>query len=176
MGQRLPARNARAKHAGPETQLWLYSSLEHEHEHEHERDGDDDDDDDDDDGVPDACADQAVAAVRAVRRIRDGAEGPMTATRERTPAALVLAGGLGERLRRVLAGRGVVFPSVSLWDKWLFRVDALPRARVRGGADAGADADAGDADGALPGGMRWDVVAPADFPLVLSRTSIQRTE
>ncbi|EMR61475.1 putative gnat family protein [Eutypa lata UCREL1] len=139
---------------GPETELWLYSSLERDHH-----------------ALPDktaaaaaaaesACGDLAVAALREVRRIRD-----RYPDEERRKLPTLLIGGLNNELRCAMANRGVVFPYVTPWDKWMFRVDELPDIDV-----------SGVAGGALPPGMRWDAVRREEIPLVLSRSNIERTE
>lgn len=141
-------------HSGPETELWLYSSLERDHH-----------------ALPDktaaaavaaesACGDLAVAALREVRRIRD-----RYPDEERRKLPTLLIGGLNNELRCAMANRGVVFPYVTPWDKWMFRVDELPDIDV-----------SGVAGGALPPGMRWDAVRREEIPLVLSRSNIERTE
>ena len=94
--------------------------------------------------------------MREVRRLREAYAGG----RERAEPQRVLAGGLNERLRRALTTRGLAFPLVTHWDKWLFRVDGLPDVATR----------------PLPPGMRWGAVDRADIPTVLARSSIQRTE
>ncbi|RYP72676.1 hypothetical protein DL771_004012 [Monosporascus sp. 5C6A] len=144
---------------GPETELWLYSSLERDQSAAAE-------DDPTTAHTDHPAASQAEAALREVKRLRDeycrrgdvnGGGGSEEG--EGRPQPTVLIGTLSERLRRALAGRGVAFPYVDAYDKWLFRVDALPE-DVR----------------ALPEGMRWDTVRHGDIPLVLSRTPIKRQE
>ncbi|RYO98731.1 hypothetical protein DL763_001992 [Monosporascus cannonballus] len=146
---------------GPETELWLYSSLE--------RDWSPAAEDDPTTAYADhPAASQAEAALREVKRLRDeyylrrggGGGGEEESEKgRRRPQPTVLIGMLSERLRRALAGRGVAFPYVDTYDKWLFRAGALPQG-VR----------------ALPEGMRWDTVRRGDIPLVLSRTHIKRKE
>ncbi|KAI5866593.1 hypothetical protein GGS23DRAFT_615149 [Durotheca rogersii] len=87
----------------PETQLWLYASLE--------------------DAAPAETEEAAECAWRVLREVRRqhgayaaGADGP----------AAVLAGSLGEALRAALATRGAVFARVGLYDKWLLRARGLP--------------------------------------------------
>ncbi|RYP17779.1 hypothetical protein DL765_004357 [Monosporascus sp. GIB2] len=143
---------------GPETELWLYSSLERDRSPAAE-------DDPTAAHADHPAAAQAEAALREVKRLRDeyyrrggrgGEEGERGGGR---PQPTVLIGTLSERLRRALVGRGVAFPYVGTYDKWLFRTGALPPG-VR----------------ALPEGMRWDTVRRGDIPLVLSRTHIKRKE
>ncbi|KAI0136578.1 hypothetical protein BJ170DRAFT_710613 [Xylariales sp. AK1849] len=97
---------------GPETQMWLYSSLQ---------------------SLPSpseaearAAGDQALALLREVRRVRD--ESRHGADEEsRRP---ILLGTLSEMLRGVLTTRGCVFPYSSQWDKWMFRTDSLPTVAI----------------------------------------------
>ena len=103
--------------------------------------------------------------MHEVRRLRETYSGGP----ERAQPQRVLVGGLNERLRRALTTRGLAFPVVTHWDKWLFRVDGLPDAVVAG-------AGTGVGTGGLPPGMRWGNVEPADIPTVLARSDIQRTE
>ena len=157
--------------AGPETELWVYSSLERA------APSADDATADPDAGAgagsPSAAArragDYAAALLREVRRRREAYEassdGESQAPPLRAQPDRVLVGGLGERLRAALATRGLAFPRVTHWDKWLFRVDGLPDAGVAGAGTEG-----------LPPGMRWGAVEPTDIPTVLARSDIQRTE
>ncbi|RYP19425.1 hypothetical protein DL767_009648 [Monosporascus sp. MG133] len=141
---------------GPETELWLYSSLERDQSPAAE-------DDPTTAHADHPAASQAEAALREVKRLRDeyyrGGGGEESEKGGGRPEPTVLIGTLNERLRRALAGRGVAFPYVGAYDKWLFRAGELPE-DVR----------------ALPEGMRWDTVRRGDIPLVLSRTHIKRKE
>ncbi|KAK4233819.1 hypothetical protein C8A03DRAFT_47716 [Achaetomium macrosporum] len=80
----------------------------------------------------------------------------------------VLIGSLHEDIRQRLLARGVRMekspniPAELEWEfcgKWLFRVEDLP-----------------PSNGSLPEGMRWDRVRREDVRLVLDRTSIKRKE
>ncbi|RYP42834.1 hypothetical protein DL768_010203 [Monosporascus sp. mg162] len=143
---------------GPETELWLYSSLERDQSPAAE-------DDPTTAHADHPAASQAEAALREVKRLRDeyyrcgGGGGEERENGGGRPQPTVLIGTLNERLRRALAGRGAAFPYVGAYDKWLFRAGALPE-DVR----------------ALPEGMRWDTVCRRDIPLVLSRSPITRRE
>lgn len=105
----------------PETELWLYASLERRPDHlavaasvnVAEEGGK---------GVEDeeASAACAHAVLREVRRQRDAY------SEARRAVAVVIAGTLSETLRMALLNRGVVFAAVGPYDKWMFRVDGLP--------------------------------------------------
>jgi hypothetical protein len=143
---------------GPETELWLYASVEH-------RDAsvvslfsepaaaaaDASESSEVDEARQ--CGALAAEALRQVKRFRNAY------STERAAESTVLVGTLSEKLRLLLTKHNVVFPRISLWDKWLFRVDELPEAQKT-----------------LEPGMRWDRVVKADIPLVLSRTAIKRKE
>ncbi|KXX75109.1 hypothetical protein MMYC01_207637 [Madurella mycetomatis] len=162
----------------PETQCWLYSTLEdgspaggsgdgggncldhqggrseHGGEEERKEEGEEEEEE--------AAIDLVLAVLRRVRAIAlaiAGADGKA-----------VLVGSLHEGVRQGLLARGVVMhktPNVpDDWDwefcgKWLFQVEELPLLA--------------HGEPPLPG-MRWDRVRREDVGLVLSRTSIARQE
>ncbi|KAI0383956.1 hypothetical protein F5Y04DRAFT_250102 [Hypomontagnella monticulosa] len=146
---------------GPETELWLYASLECRPDYlavaasvglagtqaKAQVEGGK--------GVAneEASAVCAHAILREVRRQRDAY------SEERRALATVVAGTLSETLRMALLNQGVVFADVSVYDKWMFRVDGLP-----------------DVRSPLEEGMRWDKFHREDIPLMLSRTNINRKE
>ncbi|KAI1082739.1 hypothetical protein F5B20DRAFT_482405 [Whalleya microplaca] len=133
---------------GPETEVWLYSSLERAAT-------------DPSAFHPDALQDgeeTAVRALRTVKRLRD------EYSEERREVPTVFAGTLSEALRRVLVGnRGFVVPYCEPYDKWVFQVDKLPVPDVPNAS-------------ALADGMRWESVRRADIPFMLSRSKIPRKE
>lgn len=155
---------------GPETESWLYSTLE------------DDNDSTSSSGAaaPAACVvEQVLALLRRMRKIEAEYAGTATAAPERDPdpgarrPGTVLMGSLHEAVRQALIGTGVsvratgVAPKGMGWDfydKWLFRVEDLAGAGGGGG-------------GELPAGMRWDAIRDSgDAALVRSRTAIPRKE
>ncbi|KAK4128768.1 hypothetical protein N657DRAFT_560978 [Parathielavia appendiculata] len=176
---------------GPETQLWIYSSLEHAANNNNHskpdamlRDG----------YSPiikadDAEEERALTLVLAILRrikavaaaastsnsgsddVHDGNEG---GNRTGEGAPDILVGSLHETVRQGLLARGVrmskapaVGPEVD-WEfcgKWLFRVEDFPVPPAEGRHEEG-----------LPEGMRWDRVRKEDVGVVLARTSIKRKE
>ncbi|OTB06694.1 hypothetical protein M426DRAFT_106293 [Hypoxylon sp. CI-4A] len=148
---------------GPETQMWLYSSLERrpdalvfaasssaplgrEGERRNERDKE----------TAARCARRVLAEVR---RQRDAYYAGREKEEEKQSSSTILAGTLSETLRLALLNQGLVFASVSVFDKWIFRLDSLPEVSSPLAAD-----------------MRWEAVRRGDIPLMLSRTKIRRTE
>ncbi|KAI5927812.1 hypothetical protein F4810DRAFT_283712 [Camillea tinctor] len=136
---------------GPETQVWVYSSVEHCAAAE-------------DPGAV-GCA---TALLREVKRLRAdeagaGARGPDD------HHDTVMLGTLSERLRVALEeGAGLVFPYTEVYDKWLFRVGELPEVD---------DADVAERLGEMgKKGWRWDRARREDIPFMLSRTHIPRKE
>lgn len=136
---------------GPETEAWLYSSLESREGH--------------DDG---AEADRHVLALlRAVRALRDEYDANGDKEKERQKPT-VLFGTLGDAVRLRLLNLGVVSTYASVWDKWVFRIAGLPGQAV---AAAERNMAAGDV------GMGWGAVESGeDARLVMSRTKIPRQE
>lgn len=138
---------------GPETEAWLYSSLE-----SHKAGGNDD-----------ANADEAdrhvLALLRAVRALRDEYDASGDKEKERQKPT-VLFGTLGDAVRLRLLNLGVVSTYVTVWDKWVFRIAGLP-----GQAVAAAEKHM------ATGGMGWGAVESGeDARLVMSRTKIPRQE
>lgn len=97
---------------GPETQLWLYGSLEADSGPSSPSDAQ----------VSEAC-DQALCVLREVRRVRDE-EG-------RARGSTILIGALSERMRTVLVSRGLVFPYYAAFDQWNFELSELPDVDVK---------------------------------------------
>ncbi|KAI1415909.1 hypothetical protein F5Y13DRAFT_139963 [Hypoxylon sp. FL1857] len=144
---------------GPETEIWLYSSLERR---------------------PDALVSAASqsrsaatrergtakeeekeeAAAQCARRVLAEVKRQRDAySAERAAVSTILAGTLSETLRLALLNQGVVFAQVNVYDKWVFRLDGLP-----------------DVPSPLAPDMGWRGFRREDIPLMLSRTSIKRTE
>ncbi|KAI2468818.1 hypothetical protein F4781DRAFT_251982 [Annulohypoxylon bovei var. microspora] len=141
---------------GPETEIWLYASLERRPQalaasasasasasSADGRTG----------GWDEAAAECARRVLEEVKRQRD------TYWPSRAGVSYVFAGALSETLRLALLNQGVVFESVDIFDKWVFRLDRLP-----------------EVPSPLGEGMRWESVRKADIPLMLSRNKIHRTE
>lgn len=96
---------------GPETEIWLYASLER---------GSSSLASPQPQGWPLMEAAPVLAMLARVRAVRD----MWAAPRALGPA--VLAGALAERTRAALTTAGVVFPTVGVFDKWLLRPEGLP--------------------------------------------------
>ncbi|KAI1661300.1 hypothetical protein F4813DRAFT_385833 [Daldinia decipiens] len=147
---------------GPETEIWLYSSLERRP------------------GPGPGLATLASAAssadalatecayyiLREAKTIREAFYAPGTehAAVQRLDGldlhpAEILAGTLSETTRLALLNRGVVFSYVAVFDKWMFTLGGLP-----------------EVPSPLVEGMEWRAVAREDIPLMLSRTNIQRKD
>ncbi|KAI1132098.1 hypothetical protein F5Y10DRAFT_17175 [Nemania abortiva] len=145
---------------GPETELWIYSSMEHRvgEEGRGEVEG----------STGEAHAQEevacAVALLREVKRQQDlyFVPGSPQAVARESPAILV--GNLNEVLRERLVEVNMAIVSTGLYDKWIFKADELPDVAL-------PDAPGGD-------GRRWvwDRVRREDIPLTISRTQIPRKE
>lgn len=134
---------------GPETEAWVYSSLEGR------KTGGEDEDE------ADRCV---LALLRAVRALRDEYDASNPERERQKPT--VLFGTLGDAVRLRLLNLGVVSTYVTVWDKWVFRLAGLP-----GGAVAAAERHM------AAGGMGWGAVESGeDARLVISRTKIPRQE
>ncbi|OTA92117.1 hypothetical protein M434DRAFT_12622 [Hypoxylon sp. CO27-5] len=137
---------------GPETQIWMYSSLERrpdalvsaasQSRGEGQQEGEEV-------GKEEVAAQCARRVLVEVKRQRDAYSTEST----------ILAGTLSETLRLALLNQGVVFARVGVYDKWMFRLDDLPHV-----------------PSPLAPDMRWQGFRREDIPLMLSRTNIQRTE
>jgi hypothetical protein len=120
-----------------------------------------------------AALDLVLAVFRRIRAIAsshdgraDGSDGEEGGREGRK----ILVGSLHETVRQGLLARGVRMDKASGvpveldWEfcgKWLFRVE---------------DLTGSGCDGSLPGGMRWDKVRKGDVGVVQARTSIKRQE
>ncbi|KAL2259158.1 hypothetical protein VTK26DRAFT_7255 [Humicola hyalothermophila] len=175
----------------PETQCWIYSTLEDGRSGVEGREGEigggvngagNGGGEKEEEGVEEVKGMELVMAVmRRIRRIalagltEEGGDGEGSRAREE---GAVLVGSLHETIRQGMLRRGVrmdapdnVDPEVG-WEfcgKWLFRVEDLPLVEQ-------VDGDGGKAVVRLPNGMCWDRARREDIPLVLSRTAIARQE
>ena len=178
---------------GPETEVWMYSSLEQVRPCG----------DADDHGEQPAQAAEinlAVAVLREIKAQRDAyvAQGGV---RERDT---VLLGTFSEKLRLALVATTsactsapalststssstifhgsnggvdeiaapIVFPNVEIYDKWLMRLETLPDVpdpTVTPSNGRDENEESGEA-------LHWTQVQKSDIPMVLSRTSIPRKE
>lgn len=163
----------------PETELWIYSSMERrlggcgagteaeirerrkrEGEEENSMSGDHENEQERGREEEIACA---VALLREVKRQQDQyfAAGSAHARGRGDPNILV--GNLNEALRERLAAAGMAIASTGVYDKWVFKIDELPEVAAPRPLDDGRR-------------WVWDVVRPADIPLTIARTEIQRKE
>ncbi|KAG8164759.1 hypothetical protein KVR01_005034 [Diaporthe batatas] len=145
---------------GPETEMYLYTTLE---------------DAPDPSALPDSEVERVLdLAVSLLRRGKLAAE---EALRPGAPFKLArgpggfLVGGLHQPTYELLcARRGLTSSYWNPHDAWLFRLERLPPAQPSSSAAAG---------GGPPGaheGLRWDVVRREDVPLIASRTYIPKIE
>lgn len=132
---------------GPETEMWLYASLER--------------------GPSSSTSSSSVELVAPVLAVLARTRAVLDAwtTPRALGPAVVLAGALAEPTRAALATAGVVFPTVNVFDKWLLRAETLP-----------TPAPSSSSSSSLPAGMRWATVRGTDLGLVLARSKIRRTE
>ncbi|KAI0104829.1 hypothetical protein GGR51DRAFT_549348 [Nemania sp. FL0031] len=144
---------------GPETELWIYSSMERRLGEARGEGGNATTGDRDKEET--ACA---VALLREVKRQQDlyFVLGSTRAAEREFPAILV--GNLNEVVRERLTEAGMAIVSTGLYDKWIFKVGELPDITL-------PDVSSGD-------GRRWvwDRVRREDIPLTISRTKIPRKE
>lgn len=141
----------------PETQIWVYSSLEWAVARG---------------GSAAAAArgpvdgEQALALLREMRGIRDahndaaaGEGAEEEGRRERSG----MIGSLATAVRALLASRGCAFPYHTSWDAWVFRADRLPRVDVQAEMERR--------------GLRWGgATGKEDYPLIISRTKIPKQQ
>lgn len=169
---------------GPETELWVYSSMEQRvggegaavgskenkaGESRGEGEGGKEEEEEEEDSEWErremACV---LALLREVKRRQDDYFAPGSARAAAREHPTLLVGNLNEVLRERLVGAGVDIVSTGLYDKFLFRVDELPGVRL-------PDEIPGDGDGGKTRWV-WDRVRPEDIPLTILRTKIPRTE
>ncbi|KAI1147870.1 hypothetical protein F4825DRAFT_125577 [Nemania diffusa] len=162
---------------GPETELWIYSSMERRLSESTRTQGDaqaGQGGQEAEGETPVSGAHEreevacAVALLRETKRQQDRyfVPGSARAAAREHPTALV--GNLNECLRERLAGAGMAVVSTGLYDKWVFKVDELPDVALPPATDAPGDGD----------GRRWvwDRVRREDVPFTISRTNIPRRE
>ncbi|KAI8954732.1 hypothetical protein F4801DRAFT_447083 [Xylaria longipes] len=147
---------------GPETELWIYSSLEtrpgvSEAEEEEEEE---EEEKKEVQREEIACA---VALLREVKRAQDVYFAPGSAAARDREFPTILVGNVDEVLRHRLVDAGVAIDSTGLYDKFIFRVDELPEVRL---------------PEALSDGRRmvWDRLRPEHIPFAISRSNIPRKE
>lgn len=157
---------------GPETELWIYSSMEarfldgmpaaqRNSANEHE---------DDTNALREQEREEigcAVALLREVKRQQDLYFVPGSPRVSEREFPTVLVGNLNEVLREKLVEAGMDIVSTGLYDKWVFEMDKLPAVAL---VDDGAG---GPGDGRR---WVWDVVRREDIPFTISRTKIPRRE
>ncbi|KAI1423952.1 hypothetical protein F5Y12DRAFT_499534 [Xylaria sp. FL1777] len=146
---------------GPETELWIYSSME---ARMYGLEGKEGPKDPEREREETACA---VALLREVKRQQDLYFAPASARAAEREFPTILVGNLNEVLRERLVAPevGMALVSTGLYDKWIFEVGELP--------DVGLPEVLGD-----DGGRRWawDVVRKEDIAFTISRTKIPRRE
>ncbi|KAI0164905.1 hypothetical protein GGR57DRAFT_497778 [Xylariaceae sp. FL1272] len=141
---------------GPETELWIYSSLEHRVGTNPNTDSTDETGGTEDDEEI-ACA---LVLLREVKNQQDVYFATGSVRAQERPYPTMLIGNLGENLRLRLAEK-VVFTYTGVYDKWVFDVEVLPDAKLH---------EEGEKKGWV-----WDTVREHDLPFMLSRTDILRT-
>jgi hypothetical protein len=171
----------------PETQCWIYSTLEDgvtttTTGGKGGGDGVGEGDEREEDGIA-----LVLALLRRVRAValagscqEGGGEGMSADGKGKEKEADVLVGSLHEAIRQRLLASGVRMakpangPADQDWelcDKWLFRIEDFPLPLPL----PGSEEDRGwGSQIPLPGGMRWDRVQRQDLGLVLDRTDIKR--
>ncbi|KAI1756671.1 hypothetical protein F4782DRAFT_277263 [Xylaria castorea] len=149
---------------GPETELWIFSSLE-------TRSGgvsggeegkEEEEDDDDEREEETACA---VALLRQVKRLQDLYFAPGSERARDREFPTILVGNLDEMLRERLVQAGLAIFATGLYDKFIFKADELPVVRLPEVLGEGG------------GGARrlvWDRLRLEDIPLAISRSKIPR--
>ncbi|KAK8035913.1 hypothetical protein PG991_001986 [Apiospora marii] len=145
---------------GPETQLWMYSTLER---CSNNKDSEDGGDEKEEENHRQKALRHTVSILRTVRRLRD--EYAAVPSQSSPLGPFVLAGTLSEALRIALRDEvGVASSNVSPYDKWLLDARALP-------SPVGHEKTS-----LLDPGMRWGTVGREDIALVLSRSDVPRKE
>ncbi|KAK7969055.1 hypothetical protein PG988_008128 [Apiospora saccharicola] len=142
---------------GPETQMWMYSTLERCGHNSADRD---------EKTVKqrqDALG-HAVSVLGTVRRLKD--EYAAVPSHSSPLGPCVLVGTVSEALRTALQDEaGIASGNVSPYNKWLLDVRNLP-----------PPADEREGRPLLDPGMRWGMVRSGDIPLVLSRSDVPRKD
>jgi hypothetical protein len=189
---------------GPETELWIYSSMEHrlgradnarlgtgkeeqgkEHGGEQSREEGEGELEADEEGEKEEIA-CAVALLREAKRQQDLYFTPGSERERQRESRTVLVGNLSEVLRRRLVAPdvGMVIDSTGIYDMFMFRVDELPDVALPEFLVANVDVDGkGEGKGEeekeeKEEGKRWiwDSVRKEDIPFAISRTNILRKE
>ncbi|KAI1312523.1 hypothetical protein F5Y03DRAFT_390867 [Xylaria venustula] len=151
---------------GPETELWIYSSMEARLARTKAEAEDREDEDADAERGEMACI---IALLRQVKRLQDLYFLPGSPEAAEREFPTILVGNLNEAVRERLVAAGLEIISTGLYDKWVFETDRLP--------DVGLPEVLGSSEG--PGeGKRWgwDVVRKEDILFTISRTKIPRRE
>ncbi|KAI1432391.1 hypothetical protein GGR50DRAFT_688986 [Xylaria sp. CBS 124048] len=148
---------------GPETELWIYSSLEvsaglESGVYETGKGGEVEEEEEEEKVFK--CL---ISLLREVKREQDIYFIPGSMRDMERQSESILVGNLNEVTRSLLVSRGVDIASTGLYDKWVFRVDKLPHVEVPEMLDDGRR-------------LLWDVVRPRDLSIAIVRTDIQRTE
>jgi hypothetical protein len=146
----------------PETQVWLYSSVERA-----AATG----------GWATAAqarvaGDQGLAVLRAMKVVRDEYEAGLALSRppaegedddeesRKRRNRFGMIGSLSSTVRAILTTRGCGFPYCTPWDMWVFQVDRLPDVDVQAEMESR--------------GLQWGKARMEDYSLVISRTKIPK--
>ncbi|GAP86165.1 putative gnat family protein [Rosellinia necatrix] len=150
----------------PETELWIYSSMEQrlvggkaeEKGGEGERVNDRDCE-----RERERQEEEIAAAAGLLRRVKHEQDLYFAAGSARGSPAAVLVGSMHEVLRERLAAAGMAFDSTRVYDKWFFKPSELP--------DIELPDDPGDERRWV-----WDAVRPEDIPFAIASTKVPRRE
>lgn len=159
---------------GPETELWIYSSMEGRLLGASVS-GSGGKGSESDEGEDEEETATTLALLREVKRLQDLYFTPDRQQQRKYPTT-VLVGNLNEVLRkRLLAPEvGVALLSGEVYNKWFFRVDDLPDVQL---PEVLVPRVEGDEKNTEKGkGWFWDIVRRDDIPLTISRTQIPRQE
>ena len=132
----------------PETESWLYSSLEAFLPSSSASDRN-------------VCVEQVLALLMRMQDIEAAQKGRYAERRGR-----VMVGSMHDGVLELLLARGVRTSYRNLHDVWLFRVEDLPE--IAGEGNGGK--------GVLDGEMRWDVARREDAALIQARTHLPKAE
>lgn len=112
----------------------------------------------------------ALTVMREIKRQRDLYTQNHTRLRPE-----VFLGTFNEKLRLALyTNGGCTFPYIEIYDKWLLRIERLPNLPPIGSGTSKGDQDNATAAAGL--GLHWTEVGLDDIALVLSRSPIPRKE
>ncbi|TLD27040.1 hypothetical protein PspLS_04864 [Pyricularia sp. CBS 133598] len=145
-------------HKAPETQMWIYSSLEDSCS----LGGQDPPEISLPSSEVDVCLEQVVSILRRAGEVaREAGPGIGAVGVDGVARANgVMVGSLHEALRLLLLGKGVTMSYSNPHYKWLFRVEDLPTCLAS----------------PLTEEMAWDTIRREDVPLIKRRTNIPKTE